>query len=135
MIRVFCTLIIAAAIVASSWLISNSLVKASGNVSIKMSLDGIDPVNITVPESFAIKHEWSTLPVAFNGTGSATLYTRFFSDDTLRLEHHTGYGSEPVVRIKHGGPGVLNEPVDMKIEHRSPHQGQGLPMRLSIEQR
>lgn len=140
--RIFSTLIISAAIVVSSWLIGNSLVKAAGTVSIKMNLDAFEPVKISMPEPVTVKHELPPLPdelpplpVLFTGTGSATLYTRLIADDVLRLEHHTSFGADPVVRIKHTGPGVLNEPVDIKMQHTSPSQSQGIPVRMTIEQR
>lgn len=139
--RMLSTLIIAAAMVVSSWLISNSLVKAAGTISIKMNLDALEPVNISMPEPITVKHELPpmpdalpALPVLFTGNGSATLYTRFFYDDILRVEHKTG-SSDPVVRVKHTGPGLLSEPVDIKMQHTSPSQSQGIPVRMTIEQR
>lgn len=141
--RMFSTLIIAAAIVLSSWLIGNSLVKAAGTVSIKMNLGAFETLNISMAEPVTVKHELPPLPdklpllpVMFSGNGTATLYTRFFADDPLRLVHDTSMGSDPVVRIKHTGPGLLSDqPVNIKMQHTSPSASQGAPLRMIIEQR
>ncbi len=140
--RMLSTLIIAAAMVVSSWLISNSLVKAAGTISIKMNLDALEPVNISIPEPFTVKHELPTLPdelptlpVLLSGGGSAILYTHFMPGGLLSLEHHTEYSAEPVVRVKHSGPGLLDKPLDINIQHTTPPQSQGIPVRMTIEQR